>query len=985
MREAVLVSSPSLAARLQMIEAGQDVSDKDSKKAARALTRYQLRMATRSTPFGLMAGVAVGTFGDDPSAVLGEHHRKRAEPDRKWLRAALHRHAQETGLRARGHVRLLVNNTCFVQAGRVVVPVMRPPSESAGEPDKEATRRTVRRTAVVETVLVEAARPVTAAELHSRLLARFPGADEERVWGLLDKLVECEVLLTDSLPPLSEKHLLPYVLNRDPSWSVGTAYQDLFETYETRPVGQGYEELSVLHDRTGSSESLHVDLAMDAHVRLPRIVAREAERAASVLWRLTPPDSEPERALRAYHAEFLERYSQGELVPVTRLLDPDAGLGAPAGYLWPPSHRGDSPPPAPEGGERDELLSQLVMEAAASGQRHIDLSDELIARLATGERRPPRSADLFVSVSAGSLHAVEEGDFSLVVSPIAGTSQAGAAWGRFAHLLDAVDTLKDITGARDPGTDQPLPVQLVYAPYDDRGANVAAAPRLTDHYLAVGVFDEVDEPGRIRLDDVLVSADFHGFHLYDGASGREIEPFVPHLLHGKLGPNVARFLREAPTMGGQGFSWNWGSVEGSAFLPGVRHGRALLSQPRWRLRRGDVPHDVGWEDALAGWRKRWNVPDRVRLAQRDLYVSLDLRTPSHREMLRQEVATKTCTLYEDPAPDPETGWLLGPDGVHEAEIVVPLHATATARGDARARRDAQKPSRRPTRRRSDELAQHHLPGGEWLSAHLYCSPKAQQDILRHRLEPWIQSLGQSTDKWFFIRYADPGTGRPHIRLRVHGDPTALSGGVLGSFHDWSRGLAAGRLVSDVSLHTYRAETERYGGPSAIAAAEDFFCADSRLALDRLRHGVNEPVDVAADIVTLARVFLAGTAENWEDVFLREVEKNEDLHQVFVRSRRATMDRVAVDSPLGGSTQREHVWCARLADYAATVRRETPPGTWPGPSDVLWSIAHMHSNRRLGPDRKAELTVRALARGVVEAHVNRRRSGDTCDGREGAGR
>src|SRR5947209_16104128 len=72
--EAVAVASPSLAAALDkaLVEGAQQlVPSKDVKRLASALARYRIRMATRSTPFGLFAGVGVGEFGSAAHGRMG--------------------------------------------------------------------------------------------------------------------------------------------------------------------------------------------------------------------------------------------------------------------------------------------------------------------------------------------------------------------------------------------------------------------------------------------------------------------------------------------------------------------------------------------------------------------------------------------------------------------------------------------------------------------------------------------------------------------------------------------------------------------------------------------------------------------------------------------------------------------------------------------------------------------------------------------------
>jgi mRNA interferase HicA len=369
-----------------------------------------------------------------------------------------------------------------------------------------------------------------------------------------------------------------------------------------------------------------------------------------------------------------------------------------------------------------------------------------------------------------------------------------------------------------------------------------------------------------------------------------------------------------------------------------------------------------WELALAHWRERWHVPDRVRLAQADMYIPIDLQDPGHRRMLHDEVARRICILHEDTSSDSRSGWLQSSEGVHDTEIVVPLFPVAPA----------PQRSRRPAPPRSGGTALHHLPGGNWISAHLYCSLESQQDILINHVAPWVGSMDSLTDKWFFIRYRDEGNGRTHIRLRLHGEPEALSRRVLRDFHGWSQNLVEEGLVSDVSLHTYRPEAERYGGVSLISVAEGFFCADSRLVLDRLNHSYDD-LDVAADVIALIQLFHEESSGEWQDWALENFRKIERLHRVFAGRRREAMARIPLAAPNQSATNVEREWAAHLSRYANAIHRERKQENWLDPSDVLQAVVHMHCNRRLEPAADAEATIHAFVRGVAESHVSRLRS------------
>src|SRR5262249_55736787 len=106
---------------------------------------------------------------------------------------------------------------------------------------------------------------------------------------------------------------------------------------------------------------LALDLVLDCAVQLPEHVAHEAERAASVLLRLSRhPAGLP--VWRSYHAAFLERYGSGTLVPLADALNPDAGLGYPAGY---PGSVLPVPQETPT--VRDEGLLALAWQAIVEG------------------------------------------------------------------------------------------------------------------------------------------------------------------------------------------------------------------------------------------------------------------------------------------------------------------------------------------------------------------------------------------------------------------------------------------------------------------------------------------------------------------------------------------------------------------------------------------------------------------------------------------
>ncbi|WP_306338935.1 lantibiotic dehydratase, partial [Streptomyces sp. KL118A] len=211
-REALEVSSPSLARTVEAVLAGTPVAASDLRKAHRAVTRYLLRAASRPTPFGLLAGVMWGSFGAATKGELSGTGHKAARLDAGLLARLIAEWERDPAVH-RG-LSVVANGLCFVRGGRLVLPFAPagPGSGTAVPPgENRPTSRTLRHTPVVRALLEAAARPVRCDDLIGEVEARFAGAPEGAVARLVAQLIGAEVLLTELRPPLDTPDPLAHV------------------------------------------------------------------------------------------------------------------------------------------------------------------------------------------------------------------------------------------------------------------------------------------------------------------------------------------------------------------------------------------------------------------------------------------------------------------------------------------------------------------------------------------------------------------------------------------------------------------------------------------------------------------------------------------------------------------------------------------------------------------------------------------------------
>lgn len=978
LREAVQVSSPSLARVLHQVMSGEEPRPRGSRRAARALARYLLRMCTRSTPFGLLAGVGLASIGTEASVRWKGEHRTTSSVDLGWLDTWVRRCEREPVVLA--HLQVTVNNLCRVQGDRLVLPNGR---TARSDPAVVS----VHLSTPVRTVMDTARSPVPYREVRDELRRGHREAAIPVVDSLLQRMVDLGLLLTQLPPPpgapdptghvvsvlegLPESALPPDVaadLDR-----LRRVRQDL-ALYDRQPVGAGLHLLVSAQRHLRGMESVttvggvQVDLALDADIRIPRLVAAEAQFLAGALTRLSAPFAPP---LHDFHQRFVSRYGVNTLVPLTDVVDPTMGLAPPRGYR---SARTGSRQAAVSQENRDRFLASLAQEATLLG-RDVVLDETHVDELAGPGPHlpPPTEVELCAHVLASSPDDLKFGAFRLAVASAFGSPTIGAMTGRFAHLFQTGDGVHRAPLIREAPTSDPTPLhaRLVFPPLQPRSANILRGPEWRGHDIPLGIFADPADPRVLDPEDLFVTASDHRLHVHSSSLQREVTPVGFHALNYRSqAPDIARLLREVSLSGTRPWQpWNWGSAAHLPHLPRVCYRKSILAPARWRVPSSlrEAGLSVGqWRSALERWRDTWGVPTGVQVlapqVTRDRGLVLDLEAQTHQRLFREEVLRHPeVVVTEDLFASPEaTGWLAG----HSNEVVFPL--VLSGRPPTPPRADPM-----PLITRSRDLE--HLPGGTWLSARIACAPEHISDVVGMHLPALVDGL--PIDEWYFVRYDDPHS---HLRLRFHGAPHLLNSAVLPRLHGWAVTLRRSGLVDRLELGAYNPEVGRYGTGAAMAAAERTFCADSRSVLAQLRYlasdreAIPPVVLAAANLVDIVYALQGSGGASW----LSDLSK--PRHRRLSRAHRdIALELITPDthwSGLRGTSEGEAVvasWGPRreaLREYGTRLA-EARTGSL-SREEVLPSLLHMHANRLLGIDPESEAQSLDLARAALRAQESR---------------
>ncbi|WP_405550613.1 lantibiotic dehydratase [Streptomyces microflavus] len=964
--QALRHASPVLAAEVEALESASSPSPREVRRVGVSVARYLLRALHRPTPFGLFAGVTTATFDAEPHSRWGQNHLVVARAGAEWVGRLIEQLERSGELLPL--LSVVVNNTTFERDGILVVPYQ----DDGPTGQRRAVEASVELSAPVRLILRAADAPIRIGELAEKLMAEFPAVAPERVKRLLAGMVRRRVLITNLHAPATETDALGHLVTQLDAVRAEDIRLLAPVVRELRAVHAGLEQCGTTEGRDAVAtrmrdlvpglrrHPLALDLCLDATVVLPDLVAREVERAATILTRLCarPYGTEP---WNEYHQRFYERFGVGTMVPLMEVVA-DSGVGYPDGYPGRPTDEGRrrlSP--------RDDVLLRLAQAAALDGRDEVLLTDETVAALDRGPQEPriPSHLEVSVRLHASSLAEVRRGRFTVELTSVSRGS--GVTVGRFLGVLPHAqrnrlhEELADLPTA-DDGT---VAAQLSFPALLPDTAHVTRTPRVLPLVISLQEHRAPDA-AVFTPADLALACDGRRMYLAAPSRGVRVEAVGMNALNlAEHTPPLARLITEVSrAQNAQVTRFDWGAAAAMPFLPRLRYGRIVLVAARWRLEAGDLPdrHCPGadWDAALSGWRDRRRLPQHVYLVQDDRRLPLDLDEPGHRSLLRQHLDRAGTALLTESAPPGADGWT----GGRAHEIAVPLQAV---------RPPAWPALPTPTTARALSPAQIQTPAtSPMLLVALYGDPRRQNVLLARHVPDLMRRLG--SPPWWYVRFRDP---RQHLRLRIALPDPGDFADTTQAVSAWADELRTAGLLADLRYPTSYRETGRWGSGPAWDAAEAVFRADSLATVAQLAQPVRpaQRTLVAAHFFAIASALLGSpdAGARWLIDHIEPTAPNPVPRSQFtdaVRLADPRGDWAALRSAPGGAVIVD-AWAERTAALAAYgPHLSGPHADGIAVDGVLTSLLHVHFVRHVAVDFPEEEVCLYLARAAALAFTAR---------------
>ena len=981
-QEGLYLASPKLARRARAFLDGADDA-----KVERPLIRYFLRMCTRPTPFGTFAGSGVGRLGEATRLRVGPvaGNGRRTRLDHLYLTSLAlgleDRYKRKLSYRA--------NTSLYRAGGRLRY------AEASMRGGRSYSLVAVEPNEAVVAVLDRASEWASFDELAGCLVDDHVTFEEAAEF--VEELVDSQLLESNLTPPITGPEAITALIDAlagiegaDEERGLLEDIRAKLEKLDTEGVGapvERYERIFSMAERlpaeAAESSFFQTDMVTSlSDATLGPKVVEEVRRATAAVQRFTGRSSSG--SLERWRDQFVARYETRE-VPLVEALDEESGIGflpstSPGadasplvrGLVWPgvPDETGNL-------GPRFAHLIRTLLDCIARGERELVLDDADMDALAAREQgETPDAFSALVTIAAASADAVDRGDFRLLLHGASGPSGA-RLMGRFCHADPAMhEAVREHVRAEEALRPEIAFAEIVHLP-EGRSGNILARPVLRDYEIPFLGRSGAPADTHIPVTDLTVAVEGQKVVLRSRRLGREVAPRLASAHNYTLRSlGIYRFLCTVQSQGvNEGVVWNWGSFNAASFLPRVVYGRSVLHRARWAFRAEEVPEVLGAKgDEVFGrmqeLRAVRGLPRRVALADEDNQLMVDLDNVLAVEMLVELVRRRPHFRLVEMWPDPDEMVVSSDRGPYVNEVLIPFVR-------------AESGIRLASPRRSSDGRRSFPPGSEWLYLKLYAGTAVADSLLRDTVGPLVAGAraAGAVDRWFFLRYSDPD---PHLRVRLHGDPSRLAAEVLPAFRHAFDPELDGK-VWGLEVGTYVRELERYGGAEAIEAAEEVFAADSDAVLDILARGTTLDDRWRAALTGMHRLFedlgldedaQARVARRMRDRYATELGADAVLkRQIGERYRR---ERKALEGLLAEDADPTSVFARRSAAIAPALGRlralEAADRLTTTFEDLAGSFAHMHVNRLLRSAQRAqEMVLYDLLDRLYAARAARRRA------------
>lgn len=825
--EALKVSSESLFNSLREIP--EDVKRKRNLKYG--LIKYLTRMSTRPTPYGLFAGVGLGTFGEKSNILQAGDYIKSVNVDRYWIEHIIH--VLEQNEEILFQLKVKWNNICYRSGNRIINPYFANHGDTYYE--KEGIEEiSVRRTALMDIIKNQAPNYIYIKDLASLLKEYYNGVDIQKIKDTLAELVEDEILLTDlRIPAYCEeplKHVIRVLSNIQCDKNFLHQLKnidELIEKYKTQDLGRGMETLNFLY---GSMEKLfksknYIEVNLGKKYisnKLSDKIRKTLENFVeelSYLW----VDSNDFSELSEFKQQFCEQYGFNVEVPLIEVIDSNGfdGLRFLKSNSYNKSKR--------ETVIRD-IVDQKILEAIYERKDEITLCQkdfDIVEKVNTNFNYPVTfDMNFFIHFNNENKDL-----YDIEVGPIGGAPKAGMLIQRFSNALDP----KLFNEYSKLYNQEKLLTEKKYINVEQReyisagrGENVINNRCNYDFCLCMACCPTEDKD-EILLSDLYVGlAENRKLYIKSKKYNKIIKIVSDNMLNPRLNGKILYLLKQISYEYENGIISRLFSLYNNkySYIPRIVLAGVVILPKTWIFDDKIFASDNMdcFMNKLFNLRQTYHIDRFVYLCEADNRLQIDLDDDNYVRILyntfKKEKKIILCEIGK--------GKNISEIGRDEKgnEYILEISTSFYLPLSSKEKKNAFI-SKGTVCSANREI----MLGKEgWIYFKLYGKNTRSDEIITQ----YIEQLEEETkpEKLFFIRYSDT---EKHLRIRLKYKTRSEAIRQIGKLMLWYQTMRENGVVKNIIFDTYYRENNRYGGENLIDDIEEFFYRDSKFVISILQN------------------------------------------------------------------------------------------------------------------------------------------------------
>ncbi|MDP9956599.1 hypothetical protein J2X97_002258 [Epilithonimonas hungarica] len=660
-REAIYLASPFLIQEIEKCLLQKGFS-KISGKLKNTILKYISRITTRSTPFGLFAGVGIGQFSSletNNNNLSPKKYARDTKVDMHFLVNLAYHFSKIPEIRK--HLKFFPNNSIYKVGNKI-----RFVEYELSEGKRNYVISSAPLSAELESVLKHSNNGSKAEEITRLLMRAEISSDDAREF--VEELIANKVLVSELEPNVSGVDFLNSIISvliRANSieqvkilYDIQNKLKELDDTIgnSDRTYSEIENSIKLLNCEYDQKYLLQTDLYCKDIFVLSSKWKKQLKEGISFLNKISLANKETH--LEKFKKAFLERYEHQE-VPLMLALDTEIGIGYQQDLLT----KGIHPylddlelSPAKEKPSMDllinsvqQILNAKLQEAQLENRYCIELTDEDF------EDYKENWENLSETMSVMAEVVTENDREQLFIN--GGNGNAGRLLGRFCSEKSNIKELvKEIAKIESELVDSKILAEIIHLP-DARIGNIIRRPTIRNYEIPFLAKSVIPSENQILVDDLCITIKEGRIILRSKKLNKEI---IPHLTNAHNyytnSLPVYHFLSDLNSQNRRtGLYFSWGDLEKIYhFFPRVKYKNIILSKAQWKVSEKEIKFLFDYisdkkmlMNEIYIWQHKRRIPQWIQWVKSDNTLTINLKNYDLVHMWLQDVRNENQVTVEE--------------------------------------------------------------------------------------------------------------------------------------------------------------------------------------------------------------------------------------------------------------------------------------------------------------------------------------------------